>query len=350
MNSNEEQYEYCPRCDANLTLQKGYSNNLPYWVCKGCGEMLINPAVDAPDDVAWICDECGAMLNVQEGFENNNGEWKCTCCGFVNDIDEKNLYDTEEAYEADLSSPYKGLSDDEVLYLSSFREEEAIDGRGHVVLVVDPDTGAKYIRKYLTVYDKSIYEHLKANPVEHMPRIQYLAEGSNCLVVLEEYIEGTTVEELVREGSISKSEALGIVRSIAGVLVTLHNLPSPILHRDIKPSNVIVTDSGEVFLLDMNAAKWYAPDKLDKTDFFGTLYYAAPEQLGYGLTHASAKSDVYAVGVLLNVMLTGDIPKHKRAEGEAWSVIERCISLDPEGRYNADELLAALCALEDGET
>ena len=31
--------EFCPRCDANLTLQKGYDNNLPYWVCKGCGEM-----------------------------------------------------------------------------------------------------------------------------------------------------------------------------------------------------------------------------------------------------------------------------------------------------------------------
>ena len=73
--SSENEYEYCPRCDANLTLQKGYSNDLPYWVCKGCGEMLINPAVDAPDDVAWICDECGAMLNVQEGFENNNGDY-----------------------------------------------------------------------------------------------------------------------------------------------------------------------------------------------------------------------------------------------------------------------------------
>ncbi len=73
MNSNEEQYEYCPRCDANLTLQKGYSNTVPYWICRGCGEMLINPNVDAEDDIAWICDKCGAMLNVQEGFADNDG-------------------------------------------------------------------------------------------------------------------------------------------------------------------------------------------------------------------------------------------------------------------------------------
>ena len=55
-------YEYCPRCQANLTLQKGYSNELPYWICKGCGEMLINPEIDS--EVSWICDGCGEMLNI----------------------------------------------------------------------------------------------------------------------------------------------------------------------------------------------------------------------------------------------------------------------------------------------
>lgn len=49
---NERQFaatdgdEFCPRCDANLTLQKGYCNDLPYWNCLGCGEMLINPQVE----------------------------------------------------------------------------------------------------------------------------------------------------------------------------------------------------------------------------------------------------------------------------------------------------------------
>ena len=64
-----EEYEYCPRCEADLTLQKGYSNKLPYWICLGCGEMLINPEVDS--DVAWFCDKCGAMLNIQPGFRDD---------------------------------------------------------------------------------------------------------------------------------------------------------------------------------------------------------------------------------------------------------------------------------------
>ena len=341
-----EQYEYCPRCDANLTLQKGYSNDLTYWVCKGCGEMLINPEVDTDDDIAWICDQCGAMLNVQDGFDKTSDSWTCTECGFENSIDEKNLYDTEESYIADLHNPYRGLSDEEVLYLSSYCEEDSITDKANVLIVSEPDTGKHYIKKYLTVYDKSIYEYLKEHPVDHMPRILYLAEGSNCLIVLEEYIEGRTVEELIGSGSLSSEQSLNIARSVCEILKTIHYLPSPIVHRDIKPSNVIVTDSGEVFLLDMNAAKWYEPDKLDDTNYFGTLYYAAPEQLGYGLTTSSAKSDIYAVGILLNVMLTGRLPKYKRASEPVWSVIEKCITLDAEGRYSACELLDALESID----
>ena len=59
----EYDVEFCPRCDANLTLQRGYRNDLPYWECKGCGEMLINPNIDTETNVVWLCDECGAMLN-----------------------------------------------------------------------------------------------------------------------------------------------------------------------------------------------------------------------------------------------------------------------------------------------
>ena len=92
----------------------------------------------------------------------------------------------------------------------------------------------------------------------------------------------------------------------------------------------------------MNVAKWFDPDKTDDTVYIGTRFYAAPEQVGYGLSASSAKSDIYAVGVLMNVMLTGDIPKHKKAEGDIWRIIERCISLNAEDRYTAKELIDEL--------
>ena len=92
----------------------------------------------------------------------------------------------------------------------------------------------------------------------------------------------------------------------------------------------------------MNVAKWYDPEKTDDTRYMGTQYYAAPEQVGYGLTASSAKADIYALGMLLNVMVTGCFPKEKRATGELWNIIERCISLNAEDRYTAKELHDAL--------
>lgn len=350
MNRKEnDMYEYCPRCDANLTLQKGFSNDLPYWICKGCGEMLINPSVDASDDIAWICDRCGNMLNIQEGFKDNRGTWRCTCCGFVNELDERNLYDTDDEYQSDLKNPYRGLSDDCLLRLSSYREIEPLKGRDDIFVVSDPQNGQLLIRKFLTTYDRDIYNYLKENPIEHMPRILCIEESRTCLIVIEEYIKGKTVQELIDEGALTRSEAIDIAVSVCRILKNLHDLPTPIVHRDIKPSNIIVTFEGEVYLLDMDAAKWYDPDKTDDTNHIGTRDYAAPEQAGFGFTASSSKSDIYALGVLINVMITGKLPKEKRAPDDIWPLIERCISLDADKRYDAASLLHKLKGLTGNE-
>lgn len=104
----------------------------------------------------------------------------------------------------------------------------------------------------------------------------------------------------------------------------------------------MIAKSGEVVLLDMNVAKWYNSEENEDTRLLGTRNYAAPEQAGYGLKASSDKTDIYAVGILLNVMLTGKFPKEKPAQGKLWNVIERCISLDANSRYRADELIERL--------
>ncbi len=336
----EPDYEYCPRCYANLTLQKGYSNDLPYWICLGCGEMLINPEVEG--NIAWICDGCGEMLNIQPGFAEDCGVWKCTKCGTENKIDESEMYASEDEFQASLKDPYKGLTDEEVLDLSCYQTEEGIDGRADISLVKNRETGELFIEKLLTAYNKSIYEYLKDHPVAHMPRIIELYESDNCLIVIEEYSEGHTVASMLEEGTFSEEKAVYVAKSVCAVLSELHGLSTPIIHRDIKPSNIIITHDNDVYLLDMNVAKWYDPEKTDDTRYMGTQYYAAPEQVGYGLSASSAKSDIYAMGMLLNVMFTGKFPKEERASGKIWDVIEKCISLNAEDWYTARELMEAL--------
>ena len=179
-----------------------------------------------------------------------------------------------------------------------------------------------------------------------MPRIIEMYESSSRLILIEEYIPGYTLEEYMEDGPIREDAAVEIVLCICRILDKLHNLPRPIIHRDVKPSNIILSNDDHVYLLDMNVAKWYNPDQTDDTAYMGTMYYAAPEQVGYGLSASSAKSDIYAIGMLLNKLITGHFPKEKRAPGILWEIIEKCISLDAEKRYTAAELIQALEKLQ----
>ena len=345
MGFEDEYHEYCPNCDADLTMQKGYSSDLPYWICRGCGEMLINPDIQCESDIVWRCDGCGAMLNIQSGFHDDCGEWTCSECGYINKISMEELYLSEDELQADLKNPYRGLSDQAVLNLSLYREERLLgskDDVSRISLVRHGGTGQLYVRKILSVYNKEVYEYLKDHPIEYMPRIIEMYESSSNLILIEEYIPGYTLEEYMKDGPIGQDVAVEIVLCICRILNKLHNLPRQIIHRDVKPANIILSDDYKVYLLDMNVAKWYDPNQSDDTSYMGTPYYAAPEQIGYGLSASSAKTDIYAVGMLLNKLITGHFPKEKRAPGAIWAIIERCISLEAEKRYTAAELIEAL--------
>lgn len=336
--------EFCTRCQASLTMQKGYSSKLPYWICKGCGEVLINPSIDSDDDMVWICDECGAFLSAQPGFKTDCGRWKCTECGFVNKIDENEVYDSEDEFQASLNNPYKGLTDEEVLELSEYEEIKELGSKQNVFLVKEYETGNKYVKKYLKDYDLSVYLYLYDHPVKNMPKIKKIYEGTNNLVVIEEYIYGETLEEIIhyRDMLFNQKTAMNIAIDVLEVLAELHSLEKPIIHRDVKPANVILSYDGKIYLLDMNVAKWYKEEEIQDTKLFATQYYAAPEQFGYGFSASSEKTDIYAVGVLLNEMITGRIPKEEKAEGPVWDIIEKSISLDPDLRYTAYEMITAL--------
>ncbi len=338
----EDSYEFCPRCEANLTLQRGYDPALPYWICRGCGEMLINPLVETDTDIAWICDGCGAMLNIQEGFREGCGKWSCSECGHENRIDQSELYFSEDEYRMELRNPYRGLSDDAILILSLYREEKELGGKDNILLVQNVESGRYYVKKLLSDYNKSVYDHLKKHPIAKMPCVYEVFESENHLIVLEEYVEGRTILELLEEGPLSEKQAVYILKELCKILKELHSLPTPLIHRDIKPSNIILTPEDEVYLLDMNVAKWYDAMQKDDTRYLGTKHYAAPEQVGYGLSASSVKSDIYAAGVLFNVMLTGSYPKGKRAPERYWAIIEKCIDLRASERFTAEELLEEL--------
>ncbi len=124
------------------------------------------------------------------------------------------------------------------------------------------------------------------------------------------YVRGRTIIDHADAGGLSVRRRLALLRTVCDAVQYAHaNL---VVHRDLKPSNILVTDEGEVRLLDFGIAKLLDPGSLDLTLALTgdarllTPEYAAPEQLrGEAITTAT---DVHALGVLLFELLTGHRP------------------------------------------
>lgn len=136
-----------------------------------------------------------------------------------------------------------------------------------------------------------------------------LPDGSVYFVM--EYLDGLSLSDMIkRGGSIPMADAVHIIRQIASALDAAH--ARGIVHRDLKPDNIIVVNLGDdplfVKVLDFGVAKvGGGASKLTKTGMvFGTPHYMSPEQAaGHSV---DARTDIYALGVIMYEMFTGKVP------------------------------------------
>ena len=120
-----------------------------------------------------------------------------------------------------------------------------------------------------------------------------------------EYIAGETLREKIKQGPLPVEEVLDYAVQVATGLSAAH--AAGIVHRDVKPANVMVADSGVVKVVDFGLAKAAEQVQLTKTgSTMGTAAYMSPEQ-ARGTT-VDARTDVWALGVVLYEMLTGERP------------------------------------------
>lgn len=193
--------------------------------------------------------------------------------------------------------------------------------------------------KYIVArsFPKSIsaYEELYSINCANLPLIYDIINLDDGQIVLEEFIEGVTIAEVMESGKYRYTGTRKVLRSICNALTVLHE--RGIVHRDIKPENVMIAKDGRVILIDLNAARQISNASKD-TVIMGTVGYASPEQLG--VTQSDARTDIYALGVLLNVMITGKHPSEELAKGKAGRIVRKCTSVNPDERYQTAEKLA----------
>ena len=179
------------------------------------------------------------------------------------------------------------------------------------------------------------YEKLLPFQMENLPQIYDCICLSDGQIVLEEYIDGITVAQVLEGGLYRYRGAKKVVQGICNALGFLHS--QGIVHRDIKPENVMIGKHGQVVLIDLNVSRQVSAASHD-TVVMGTVGYAPPEQLGIAQT--DSRTDIYALGVLLNVMLTGVHPSQALAKGKAGRIVRRCTAVNPDDRFQSAEKLS----------
>ena len=195
--------------------------------------------------------------------------------------------------------------------------------KSKIVLAINKLTNQPCIIKYLH-HTTSPYSKLKKLSHNCFPEIYYLYQDENITIIVEEYINGRTLFNILeQQEQLSDDIIKKIIIQLCEGLKILHE--HNILHRDIKPSNIMLTKDNIVKLIDFDTARLINPDKTYDTEYLGTRGYAPPEQ--YGFAQTDIRSDIYALGITLQKLQ----PKNKKLQ----KIIKKAIKFDPDRRYQS---------------
>jgi serine/threonine protein kinase len=129
--------------------------------------------------------------------------------------------------------------------------------------------------------------------------------GDGQLFICMDFYEGETLNKKIERGPLPLDEAIEIAIQIVQGLARAHE--ADIIHRDIKPANILITDRGEVKIVDFGLARAAGQTRLTKASTtLGTVAYMSPEQARG--EDADQRTDIWSLGVVLYEMVTGRLP------------------------------------------
>jgi serine/threonine protein kinase/tetratricopeptide (TPR) repeat protein len=148
-------------------------------------------------------------------------------------------------------------------------------------------------------------------------------ERGNYYFVME-FVPGKSLDKILEEnkGPLNEEDVIKWMMQVCEALTYIHSRNPPIILRDLKPGNVMLTDSGDVQLIDFGIARRFDPNKRTNTENLGTISYASPEHLGSitdrgqrrsaqnpgKLVQTDARSDIYSLGATMYHLLTNYEP------------------------------------------
>jgi serine/threonine protein kinase len=196
---------------------------------------------------------------------------------------------------------------------------------------------------------------LKTLNHKNLPSIVDVIDKDDNFLVVMDYIEGVTLEKLVKDNGAQRQEdVVNWAIQLCDVLQYLHTRTPSIIYRDMKPSNIMLKNDGSVVLIDFGTAREYKTQAQSDTTYLGTRGYAAPEQ-STGTGQSDARTDIYSIGATMYHLLTGHNPSEAPYEMypiTCWNtslskgleaIITKCTKPNPNERFqSALELKEAL--------
>lgn len=194
-------------------------------------------------------------------------------------------------------------------------------------------------------------ELLKTISCNVFPRIVDIIKENGRVFLVMDYVDGITLKEKMKIQTLTEKEVLSWAKEIAKGIDYLHRMSVPILYMDCKPDNIMLTDAGEIRLVDLGSAYVCFKDK--KQRISGTKYFAPREQYRPGQDRDACapdvRTDIYAFGMTLYYLLTGGKKEQRRGNklcirdvnpAVSWGmshIIEKCTMEKPEQRYQSME-------------
>ena len=194
-------------------------------------------------------------------------------------------------------------------------KEIAQGGMGVIFLARDPYIQRQVVVKVL-MYSKTLDDMYREffqqeaeliAALEHpniVPVYDFGWHGEQPYIVMR-HMSGGSLDDHLRKGELKLTDMAHILKRVAEALDAAH--ARNIIHRDVKPSNILFDSTGESFLSDFGIAKSQKISDEDGEEYLvGTPAYMSPEQIKG--TRLDGRSDVYALGVVLYRLLTGQLP------------------------------------------
>jgi len=235
-------------------------------------------------------------------------------------------------------------------------------------MILDRDVAMKILRYDFSnqeeLHRRFQREALSATSLTHpnIVNIYDVGEDGDIHYIVMEYVKGETLKEYIQSNSpISPNRCITIMKQLTSAIANAHN--NNIVHRDVKPQNILLDEEGKVKITDFGIAMALSATSYTQTNsVLGTVHYLSPEQARGGT--ATKQSDIYALGIVLFELLTGELPfsgesavsialKHLQSETPSIrailpsipqsleNVVIKATSKDPRDRYRTAEEMEA---------